>query len=105
VSGLKVRFDRGRPEGQRIVDVQVQRGNGWAPLADDSVYVVAVPDYLYGGGDGYTFIQRAVARVPPGPDLKLAAFDALTSAFARGQPIAPRVEGRLVDATPREPRR
>ncbi|HEX8904594.1 MAG TPA: 5'-nucleotidase C-terminal domain-containing protein, partial [Longimicrobiaceae bacterium] len=104
VSGLKVRFDRSRPEGRRILDVQVQRGNGWAPLADDSVYVVAVPDYLYGGGDAYTFIQRAVARVPPGPDLKLAAFDALTSAFAHDQAIAPRVEGRLVDVTPREPR-
>ncbi|HEX8244362.1 MAG TPA: 5'-nucleotidase C-terminal domain-containing protein [Longimicrobium sp.] len=104
VSGLKVRFDRSRPEGQRILDVQVQRGTGWAPLADDSVYVVAVPDYLYGGGDAYTFIQRAVAKVPPGPDVKLTAFDALSSAYARGQPIAPRVEGRLVDVTPREPR-
>ncbi|HEX6750992.1 MAG TPA: 5'-nucleotidase C-terminal domain-containing protein [Longimicrobium sp.] len=102
VSGLKVRFDRSRPEGQRILDVQVQRGGAWAPLADDSVYVVAVPDYLYSGGDGYTFNQRAISKVPPGPDLKLAAFDALTAAFARGQPITPRVEGRLVDATPRE---
>jgi 5'-nucleotidase / UDP-sugar diphosphatase len=102
VSGLKVRFDRSRPEGQRILDVQVQRGGGWAPLADDSVYVVAVPDYMYGGGDGYTFNQRAITKIPPGPDLKLAAFDALTAAFARGQPIAPRVEGRLVDVTPRE---
>jgi 2',3'-cyclic-nucleotide 2'-phosphodiesterase (5'-nucleotidase family) len=105
VSGLKVRFDRSRPEGQRIVDVQVQRGNGWAPLADDSVYVVAVPDYMYGGGDGYTFAQRAIARVPPGPDLKLAAFDALSALFARGQAIAPRVEGRLVDETPAATRR
>jgi 5'-nucleotidase len=104
VSGLKVRFDRSRPEGQRILDVQVQRGSGWAPLADDSVYVVAVPDYLYGGGDAYTFIQRAITRVPPGPDVKLTAFDALSSAYARGQPITPRVEGRLVDVTPREPR-
>src|SRR4029079_14527665 len=45
VSGLKVRFDRSRPEGQRVLEVQVQRVNGWAPLADDSVYVVAAPDY------------------------------------------------------------
>ncbi|HSU13851.1 bifunctional metallophosphatase/5'-nucleotidase [Longimicrobium sp.] len=103
VSGMKVRFDRSRPEGQRILDVQVQRGSSWAPLADDSVYVVAVPDYMYGGGDGYTFIQRAISRVPPGPDLKLAAFDALTAAYARGEAISPRVEGRLVDATPRGP--
>jgi 2',3'-cyclic-nucleotide 2'-phosphodiesterase (5'-nucleotidase family) len=100
VSGLRVRFDRSRPEGQRILDVQVQRGSGWAPLADDSVYVVAVPDYTYGGGDGYTFIQRAITKVPPGPDLKLAAFDALSALYARGQAIAPTTEGRLIDVSP-----
>jgi 5'-nucleotidase len=100
VSGLRVRFDRSRAEGERVLDVQVQRGTGWAPLAADSTYVVAVPDYLFGGGDGYTFARRAVESVPPGPDLKLIAFDALSALYARGQAIAPRVEGRLVDATP-----
>ena len=103
LSGLKVRFDRSRPEGSRVLDVQVQRGDGWAPLADDSVYSVAVPDYLLGGGDGYTFRQRALRVLPPGPELRLMAFDALLDAYSRGQPIAPRVEGRLVDATPRDP--
>ncbi len=100
VSGLRVTFDRSRPEGQRIVDVQVQHGTAWAPLADDSAYVVAVPDYMYGGGDRYTFTQAALAKVDPGPDLKLIAFDALTSLYAKGQAIAPRVEGRLIDRTP-----
>jgi len=101
VSGLRVRFDRSRPEGARILDVQVQRGAAWAPLAADSVYTVAVPDYMFGGGDGYTFARSAVASVPPGPDLKLIAFDALAAAYGRGQAIAPRVEGRLVDESPR----
>ncbi|HEU4561118.1 MAG TPA: 5'-nucleotidase C-terminal domain-containing protein [Longimicrobium sp.] len=101
VSGLKVAFDRSRPEGQRILDVQVQRGEGWAPLAADSSYVVAVPDYLYGGGDRYTFAQNALVKVEPGPDVKLIAFDVLSSFYARGQAIAPRVEGRLIDRTPR----
>jgi 5'-nucleotidase/UDP-sugar diphosphatase len=101
VSGVRVRFDRSRPEGERVLDVQVQRGEAWAPLAADSVYVVAVPDYLFGGGDGYTFAQRALESVPPGPDVKYLAFDALTALYARGQAIAPRVEGRLIDATPK----
>jgi len=99
VSGLKVTFDRGRPEGERVLDVQVRRGDGWAPLANDSSYVVAVPDYMYGGGDRYTFNQVATGRVEPGPDLKLIAFDVLTNLYARGQAIAPRVEGRLIDRT------
>ncbi|HEV7589621.1 MAG TPA: bifunctional metallophosphatase/5'-nucleotidase [Longimicrobium sp.] len=105
VSGLRVRFDRSRAEGARILDVQVQRGTAWAPLAADSVYTVAVPDYLFGGGDGYTFARNAVASVPPGPDLKLIAFDALAALYARGEAIAPRVEGRLIDATPPGARR
>jgi 5'-nucleotidase len=100
VSGLRVRFDRSRAEGARILDVQVQRGGAWAPLAADSVYTVAVPDYLFGGGDGYVFAKNAVASVPPGPDLRLIAFDALAALYARGEAIAPRVEGRLVDDTP-----
>jgi 2',3'-cyclic-nucleotide 2'-phosphodiesterase (5'-nucleotidase family) len=100
VSGLRVRFDRSRAEGERILDVQVQRGTSWAPLAADSVYTVAVPDYLFGGGDGYTFARNAVASVPPGPDLRLIAFDALAALYARGEAITPRVEGRLIDATP-----
>ncbi|HYH78271.1 MAG TPA: 5'-nucleotidase C-terminal domain-containing protein [Longimicrobium sp.] len=102
LSGLKVAFDRSRPDGQRVLDVQVQRDSAWAPLAADGTYVVAVPDYLYGGGDRYTFAARAVAKVEPGPDLKLIAFDALSAAYARGQAIAPRVEGRLIDRTPRQ---
>jgi 2',3'-cyclic-nucleotide 2'-phosphodiesterase (5'-nucleotidase family) len=101
LSGLKVAFDRSRAEGQRILEVQVQRGEGWAPLAADSSYVVAVPDYLFGGGDRYTFNRTALAKVEPGPDLKLIAFDALSALYARGQAIAPRVEGRLIDRTPR----
>jgi 5'-nucleotidase / UDP-sugar diphosphatase len=100
VSGLRVRFDRSRPDGGRVSDVQVQRGAAWSPLAADSVYTVAVPDYLFGGGDGYTFAQRALTSVPPGPDLRLLAFDALATLYARGEAIAPRVEGRLIDATP-----
>lgn len=108
VSGLRVRFDRSRPQGQRILDVRIERPgqNGaaptWAPLADDSVYTIAVPDYLLGGGDGYPFPQVAQGPiVPHGPDLRLIAFDALASAFAAGRAISPTVEGRLVDETPR----
>jgi 5'-nucleotidase len=103
VSGLKVRFDRSRPEGQRVLEVRVQQDSAWAPLDDARVYRVAAPDYILGGGDGYTFATRAVETIPPGPDLKLLAFDALAATYARGQAIDPRLEGRLVDETPRAP--
>jgi 2',3'-cyclic-nucleotide 2'-phosphodiesterase (5'-nucleotidase family) len=99
VSGLRFRFDRGRPVGRRVLDVQVESGSGWAPLDDNRTYVVAVPDYMYGGGDGYVFKLRAIQSVPPGPDVKYLAFDALTAAYARGEAIAPKVEGRIVEVT------
>lgn len=99
VSGARFRFDRHLPVGDRVTQVQMQNPDGsWAPLDETRVYVVAVPDYLYGGGDGYTFKNAAIMTVPPGPDVKLLAFDALTAAYARGEAIAPRVEGRIVEA-------
>ena len=101
VSGLRVRFDRSRPEGQRVLDVQVRRGDAWAPLDPTAEYAVAVPDYLYEGGDSYSFGQAATRKLPPGSELRLMAFDALLAAWAAGRPIAPTVEGRLVDETPR----
>lgn len=97
VSGVKFRFDRRRPVGQRVTQVQVQQGDAYVPLDDGRLYVVAVPDYIYGGGDGYTFKEKAVMAIAPGPDVKLMAFDALSAAYARGQAISPQVEGRIVE--------
>jgi 5'-nucleotidase len=97
VSGLRFAFDRSRPEGGRVTRVEIQRDSGYVPLQDDSVYVVAVPDYLFGGGDGYRFRAAATQVVPPGPSLKWLAVQALLDAYSRGQPIAPRVEGRITE--------
>lgn len=98
VSGLRFAFDRSRPANQRVTSVEIQRGTSWEPLDDNRVYVVAVPDYLFGGGDGYHFHDRAILSVPPGADLRLIAFDALSAAYANGQAIAPTVEGRITEA-------
>ncbi|WP_420125332.1 bifunctional metallophosphatase/5'-nucleotidase [Longimicrobium sp.] len=98
VSGLRFAFDRSRPANQRVTSVEIQRGGAWEPLDDNRVYIVAVPDYLFSGGDGYQFHNRAILSVPPGADLRLIAFDALSAAYANGQAIGPRVEGRIMDA-------
>ena len=98
VSGLRFAFDRSRPVSQRVTSVEIQRGTAWEPLDDNRVYIVAVPDYLFAGGDGYQFHNRAILSVPPGADLRLIAFDALSTAYANGQAIAPAVEGRIAEA-------
>lgn len=97
VSGVRFTFDRSRPANQRVTSVEVQRGAAWEPLDDNRVYIVAVPDYLFSGGDGYLFHNRAILSVPPGADLRLVAFDALSTAYAAGQAIAPAVEGRITE--------
>jgi hypothetical protein len=83
-----------------VLEVSVERDGARCRWTRPRLYVVAVPDYLFGGGDGYTFRNRASLSVPPGPDLKLLVFDALSEAYARGEAIAPRVEGRIEDRTP-----
>jgi 2',3'-cyclic-nucleotide 2'-phosphodiesterase (5'-nucleotidase family) len=97
VSGVRFTFNRGREPGSRVSEVRVEQDDEWVPLEEDRIYVVAVPDYLYGGGDGYQFKQRAVLTVPPGPELKLLAFEALTEMLGRGEAIAPEIEGRIVE--------
>lgn len=98
VSGLRFAFDRSRPANQRVTSVEIQRGAAWEPLDDNRVYIVAVPDYLFSGGDGYLFHNRALLSVPPGPDVRLMAFDALSAAYARGEAIGPTGEGRITEA-------
>lgn len=97
VSGLRFTFDRSRPVGDRVTRVDIQRDSTWAPLEEERVYTVAVPDYLFGNGDGYRFRDAATQAVPPGPSLKWLAVQALLDAYSRGQPISPRVEGRITE--------
>jgi 5'-nucleotidase len=97
VSGLRYTFDRTRPVGDRVTRVEIQRDSGWAPLEEERVYVVAVPDYIFGNGDGYRFRELATQAVPPGPSLKWLAVQGLLDAYARGQAITARVEGRITE--------
>jgi 5'-nucleotidase len=97
VSGLKFEFDRHAAPGRRVRAVKVQQGEDWSALNDDQLYIVAVPDYLLEGGDGYNFKQKAVMTIPPGPELKLLTFEAISQAYTRGESISPAVEGRIVE--------
>ncbi len=97
VSGLKFEFDWRQPASKRVRNVQVASGAGWAELNDNQIYIVAVPDYLYEGGDGYNFKNKAVMSIPPGPELRLLAFEAISDAYAKGKSIAPVAEGRIVE--------
>jgi 2',3'-cyclic-nucleotide 2'-phosphodiesterase (5'-nucleotidase family) len=97
VSGVRFSFDRRRPPMSRVTSVEVQKNGTWQPIDPGAVYVVAVPDYGFYGGDGYLYHNRSLMSVPPGPDLRLMVFQSLLDAYARGQAIAPRLEGRITE--------
>jgi 5'-nucleotidase len=89
VSGARLAWDPRRPAGRRIVRIDV---DGRA-LDDGGRYVVAVPSYLFGGGDGYAFRDATVLVSPEsGPDLAALVVEATTEAGS----IAPTVDGRVI---------
>lgn len=95
VSGLRFAYDPRRPVGLRVTSVEIRRGERYEPLDESRIYVVAVPEYLYYGGDGFHFKDRAIQTIPPGPELKLMAFDAIAAAYARGEGVGGELEGRI----------
>lgn len=87
ISGFRVCVDRSRPDGKRIVQLQLPIGDGrWQEIDAGQSYTVIAPDFLYRGGDGYDFsAARDVSR--PGSELVYLVLDAIVRAQARGEKI------------------
>jgi 2',3'-cyclic-nucleotide 2'-phosphodiesterase (5'-nucleotidase family) len=86
ISGFRVCVDRGRPDGERIVQLQVPFDGGWQEIIPDKAYSVIAPDFIYRGGDGYDFSKaRDVSR--PGSELKFLVLDAVIRAQAAGKKV------------------
>jgi 5'-nucleotidase len=83
ISGFRVCVDRGRKEFDRIVSLQVPVGDTWQAIDADREYVLVVPDFLYGGGDGYDVPKDRFAS-RPGSELKYLVFDAILRAQGQG---------------------
>jgi 5'-nucleotidase len=86
VSGFRVCVDRTRPEFDRIVSLQVPAGDGWAEIGADTTYSLVVPDFIYGGGDGYEIPQDRFAS-RPASELKYLVLDAILKAQGAGKAV------------------
>ncbi|MBT8107734.1 MAG: 5'-nucleotidase C-terminal domain-containing protein [Gammaproteobacteria bacterium] len=86
ISGFRVCVDRSRAEFDRIVSLQVPTEDGWAEIDPQREYTVVVPDFLYGGGDGYDIPKDRFAS-RPASELKYLVLDAVLRAQGLGQPV------------------
>lgn len=97
VAGMKYAFDRSKPPGERITDIQIKEGEGFVPLDPEKTYGVVTNNYVRGGGDGYkVFATNAVNPYDFGPNLEQAVADYLTA----NNPYTPYTDGRVTDVTP-----
>jgi len=55
VSGVKVRYDPSRPEGDQIVEIRKLDGTRIEP---QRLYVLALTDFLAGGGGGFAMLRK-----------------------------------------------
>ena len=91
VSGFRVCVDHARPEGDRIVSLQLPGKDGWSEIDPQREYGVVVPDFVYRGGDGYQLPQdRPVSR--PASELVYLVLDAVISAQAQGRGIGAEID-------------
>jgi len=86
VSGFRVCVDRSRNEFDRIVSLQVPVDSGWQEIEADREYTLVVPDFLYGGGDGYEIPKDRFAS-RPGSELKYLVLDAILRAQGLGAAV------------------
>jgi 5'-nucleotidase len=91
VSGFRVCVDRSRNAGDRIVSLQVPGSDGWEEISADKTYSVNVPNFLYGGGDGYD-IPKDRPATPPGSELKYLVLDGVLKAQAAGKKVGAPVD-------------
>jgi hypothetical protein len=64
----------------------VPAGDGWAEIGADTTYSLVVPDFIYGGGDGYEIPQDRFAS-RPASELKYLVLDAILRAQGLGQAV------------------
>lgn len=91
IAGFRVCVNYSREPGSRIVSLQVPSPAGWQVIEPQREYTLVVPDFIYGGGDGYVLPQdRDASR--PGSELKYLLLDAIIRAQATGEKIGVTVD-------------
>lgn len=99
VAGLRYRFDRSvAPKQGRVKSIETLSNGAWVPLQDDTLYTIATNNFMRNGGDGYAlFKTNALNAYDFGPGLE----EVLADYLADHSPYAGRLDGRIMDVTPK----
>ncbi|EDW29319.1 GL18478 [Drosophila persimilis] len=97
VSGIHVAYDPSKPEGQRVLSVQVRcaacRIPTYSDLDDAAFYNVIVQEFMFDGGDGYVLKE---ANNTQHQRLQKKDSEAVKQYLQERQYIYPEVEGRII---------
>lgn len=90
VSGITVKYDSTRPNGEKIVELKI---NG-EPVDYNCVYKVVTNSFLAEGGDDFTAFKK-------GKNVKYGVFirDVFKDYFEKYSPLSYEVKGRIVDVS------
>ena len=89
ISGIRVRFDTKKPEGQRVVSLVLTDGS---PVEDSKLYSITTNDFVQVGGDGFSEFFKATDVVDTGIFLR----DVLVDYIKAHRVISPVLDGRIV---------
>ena len=98
VSGMTIRADLSRPNGDRIVSLMI----GGVPVEPDKLYKLATNDFLARGGDGYTALVGA--RTLVGTSDALLVTQHVVDYIKKRGTVSAGIEGRVIVARMRAPR-
>jgi 2',3'-cyclic-nucleotide 2'-phosphodiesterase (5'-nucleotidase family) len=89
VSGIRVRLDRTKPPGERVVSAILLDGS----VVDDAkLYSVATNDFVLAGGDGYEEFSKGTSIIDTGVFLR----DILVAYIKTRRILSPKLDGRIV---------
>jgi 5'-nucleotidase len=96
VSGVRYTWNPDLPAGSRVASVEVKNPDGtYSPIDPNAIYKAAANNFIRGGGDDYSvFADNAINPYDYGPTLA----DAVAEYVAASSPVAPEVEGRIVQS-------
>lgn len=96
VAGLKFSFDKSKPAGSKVSDVQVKEGETFVAIDPAKMYGVVSNNFMRAGGDGYASFKGAQNAYDYGPDLA----DVTAAYVGNNAPYKPYTDGRITDLTP-----